>query len=151
MSIFSQFSIGNKPPTDISQRQAVISQFFVDSYVGVNEMLSGALTANVLSTPVDVTGSGIIKFLSLHVKDTTSRTIRLKVTIDGIVVYDITTAAITTSFNGINPIGAFSYAGGSWALQFDSLIFNNNYKVEIASSLTETDKLSVVTYYHLTS
>jgi hypothetical protein len=153
MSTFSQFSIGAKPPTDINARNVVSSSLnLATTAIGVNQQDCGALTADTLSTIIDVTGSGIAKVLTVYTADTTSRTLRVRITIDSVVIYDQTTSAITAAGTGLNPIGILRWMGASAYLAFfEELIFNNNYKVEVASSLTETDNFHFIDYHQLTS
>lgn len=105
------------------------------------KVASGALTANTLKTLIDRTGAGKINFLTVTAQDTTSRTMRIKITIDGVVVYNVTSAANVTNGGGIIAIGA--YGPTAAALVYGCVEYDTSFKVEIASSLTETNKLAV--------
>lgn len=109
------------------------------------QVLSGALTANTLATALSITGSGSISALYLKRKDATSRTIRLKVTLDGVVVFDSTSAAAASATQGILAIGCMM-ASDSSVMNAAPIPFSTSCLVEVASSLSETDKLGI--YYN---
>lgn len=107
-------------------------------------ILSGALTATTLVAALSLTGPGSCKFLSVLAIDTTSRTMRLKLTIDGVVVFDSTSAAITIASSGLVAIG-----GMSSVPYIEDVRFNSSFLAEIASSLSETDKIALNTIYNM--
>lgn len=98
---------------------------------------SGAMTANTLKTLLSITGSGECSVLAVHVVDGTSRTVRVRVWVDNVQIFDTTSAANTTVNNGLIVAGP---AGTASVLTLQ-LRFNASMVVEVASSLTETDKL----------
>ena len=108
------------------------------------EVLSGSLSAGVLATALSVSGAGEIGYLSVYARDTTSRTVRIKVTIDGgtPAVFDATSSAITTTNSGLLVVGnlpsSTPYVGAVIPLRW-----NTSLLIEIASSLTETDKIAI--------
>lgn len=102
--------------------------------------LSGALTANTLATALSVTGGGYCSIAAVQTADTTSRTLRLQVVVDGTTAFDATSAATTTSGAGIWAVGTNS--GGS-LFHGTPIRFNTSLVIKIASSITETDKLAV--------
>jgi hypothetical protein len=108
-------------------------------------VLTGALTANTLSTVLSVTGSGVVNCLSASGVDATSRTHRLKITIDGVVALDVTSTAIAAANKGIDAIGTSLNAGTY--LIFDQIPFNTSFLVEYASSVTETGKTTISYLY----
>lgn len=102
--------------------------------------LSGAMTAGALKTAYSATGAGRINFFGIATQDATSRTIRIKITVNGsTVAYDKTSAAIATASSGVVAVGA----AAAGVVQFQSLDYTNGLLIEFASSLTETDKLTV--------
>lgn len=116
------------------------------STVGAISTLSGALTAATLKTMLSVSGvGGTMSLLSLRAVDVTARTIRMKITIDGIVAYDATSASTTTANNGATIAGQFS---SSTPMTFTPISWRSTFLIEIASSLTETDKLSLQWHYN---
>lgn len=99
-------------------------------------LASGALTAGVLKKVLDVSGRGRLGFASVHhISEVgTARTIRLKVTVDGAVIFDRTANGIGGQAAGLVGIGTLD-GGLQWVEYRQSAL------IEIASSLTETDKL----------
>ena len=111
---------------------------------GAIATFSGALTANTLSTVLNSPSSGgIISHLSIRTVDTTSRTLRVKITNETGVLCDTTSAAITLTDNGCVLAG---FARTS-LLQLPPIQSLGNFKVEIASSLSETDKFIIEIAY----
>ena len=101
------------------------------------EVLAGAgYTANRLQTVITHTGRGCVNLLTAYSKDSTARTIRVRVTIDGAVVFDATSSSIATLNHGMVPIGSHT-GGGSAFLEFQRVEYNESLLVEVASSLTE--------------
>lgn len=113
--------------------------------VGATQTSSGATTAATLKTILSVTGAGCLNFVSAQSRDATSRTIRVKVTIDGVAVADMISSAITATNTGIIAIGGLaSYFDGVNYIPSvvpGKLAFNTSLLVQVASSLGETDKI----------
>jgi hypothetical protein len=123
--------------------------------LGPVNRLSGACTAGVLRTILSVTGPGCISYLGYEAIDATIRAHRIKLTLDGNVVFDATTAstadilsAVTEVIGSVSP---FSVTGsdywGGW--QEMPVMFNASLLLEYASSLTETDKCRLGTIHYL--
>ena len=111
---------------------------------GAKGVASGSMTAATLKTILSVTGRGVIDLFGFTVVNATSRTVRAKITIDGVVVLDSTSAAITTANQG----GAFIGGGSSNNIAVpDPVYFNQSLLIEMASSLTETDMLNIAYRY----
>ena len=109
--------------------------------------LSGALTAATAKTMLSLSGvSGLMSLCALKSTDVTARTQTLKVTYDGTVVYNATiaTSALNVGQYACGVGGAYDVANSisspSLPIKFQSTLL-----VEITSSLTETDKLTL--YY----
>lgn len=111
------------------------------SYVSnMKEKLYGsAMTANTLYEFYSFTGRGRLNALSAYTIDSTARTIRVKVTIDGTVIYDATSSSISTSGYGVVPVGVVSNSG---ALVFQPVEWQTSCLIEVATSVTETDKVA---------
>lgn len=109
------------------------------------EELSGLMSDTVLKTVLTVTGGGEVPLLFVTTKDTTSRTVRVQVTVDGAVVFDATSSAITTSGHGVVVVGqalSTSYV----QLSASGIRFNASLVVQLAydsANATETDKLGL--------
>lgn len=99
-------------------------------------VLSGALTAGTLKTVLNATGRGRIGFAAVwHTSDATARTVRIKVTVDGVVVFDHAANNLSGQTAGLVAVGTI--AGNLQWIEYRQSVL-----IEIASSLTETDKLS---------
>ncbi len=108
---------------------------------------SGACTAATLKTVLSVTGRGALTYLDVGVKDTTSRTSRLRVTIDGTVVYDKTNSAGTLA-KIVVALGSMTDVLGGQGVDGTPLLFDSSMLIEYASSLTETNKASIGYIYY---
>lgn len=108
---------------------------------------SGACTAATLKTVLSVTGRGALTYLDVGVKDTTSRTSRLCVTIDDTVVYDETNSAASIA-KIVVAHGSMTDVLGGQGLEGVPLLFDSSLLIEYASSLTETDKASIGYIYY---
>lgn len=117
-----------------------------DSTKNAKTAASGSLTANTLAQLVSVTGTGWCPLLYAYTEDTTSRTIRLQVVVDGVVVFDATSSAITVVNAGIVAAGTFSgmtSSGQNYLADGECIRFNRSLVVRVASSVTETDKVTL--------
>ena len=140
MSRSSQFFGGVRPPTSIINRNSGggTSDAFVQ---GSNiRILSGALTAATYKQVLTVTGVGIIATLAAVTIDGTSRSIGLKVVIDGVTVFDATTNALVAGNIGLAAVGGMN-------LSPEAVPFNVSLAVWVKSSLSETDKVGMYIAY----
>ena len=144
MSNLSQFIGGNKPPKALVNYATSGVAGYVASYG--QSTLSGALTAATLKEVLNVSGSGVVNYVAAFVADATSRTLSVKVIVDGITVADIRSGAITTSLYGLAAVGGGITSTGGTTI--DHLTFNTSLVVQIASSLSETDKITTNIMYH---
>src|SRR5574340_415716 len=103
MSKLNQFMGADSPPKSIVNRFSGggVSIASINAYFAEKEILSGALTANTLKTLLSISGAGALKMLTVYTKDATARTLRLKITIDGVVVFDATSNSITAANSGL--------------------------------------------------
>jgi len=102
--------------------------------------VSGALTANTLVDLINETGSaGYLSQLSIFTNDTTSRTLRIVVTVDGGSIYDFTSAAITTINSGAVLAGNHSSGNNS---SLPPIVYTSAIRVQYASNQNETGKFT---------
>jgi hypothetical protein len=102
--------------------------------------VSGALTANTLVDLINESGSaGEISHLALKTNDATARTIRVVVTIDGTVIFDRTSASVSTTDSGIALAGQIN-SGLSIALP--PIKYTNSKRIQYASNQNETGKFT---------
>jgi len=109
------------------------------------EVLSGALTANTLATVLSLTGPGEVPLLTSYTKDdATVRTVRTVVIVDGVTVFDFTSASISLANRGAIVAGELAWAGGTYYVtQGNPIRFSVSLVVQQASNLTETDKIAL--------
>ncbi len=110
------------------------------------EVLSGALTANTLATVLSLTGPGEVPLLTSYTKDATARTVRTVVIVDGVTVFDFTSASISVAKRGAIVAGELAGipgGGGFYVTQGNPIRFSVSLVVQQASNLTETDKLAL--------
>ena len=141
MSSLSQFSGGGATKAIVNAFSAggVISTIVIQGGQSKNAadvVTSVGTTAAALVELLSVTGGGDVPYLSAYVTDTTPRTIRAKVTVDGIVVFDATSSASSLANTGLLVIGV-STSTGLFTQAPAPLRFNSSLLVEVASSLTE--------------
>jgi len=147
MSKYSQFG-GNRATTSIvnawSSSAAAAGLTNVNALGGspARAVLSGSMTSATYKTLLSVTGAGECSLLALYTADTTSRTLGLRITVDGVVVATMTTAAIVAANSGL--LHAAGLYGGPPPIRFNASLL-----VEALSSVTETDKLTLSYLYNL--
>lgn len=137
---------GIKRPISIVNAPTVRAQLDSDTTSGT-KILSGALTADTYKAILSITGSGIINFLGYFSVDTTERTMTIRITLDGTVVYTHSIASVTVAKCGIVPVGR---TDGTYIVGIDSIPFDSSLVVDIKSDLSETDKVYINTIYQLT-
>lgn len=115
-----------------------------------NYLITGALTATVLTTILSVSGEGYIDYIGCASVDAISRTLRLQILIDGVIVYDKVSGSITTASAGFFGVGSGGATGGNGSgSAFIHVSFNSSFTVKVASSLTEINKSFIKTVYTL--
>ena len=113
------------------------------------EILTGALTADTYATILEVTsGPGFLTILSVVANDTTARTLTIKLTIDGTEIFEATSDSITSADTGIIVLG--TYEGAGILSDANGRPWKTSLKIEVKSSLSETDKSTVYVAYDLT-
>lgn len=115
----------------------------IDAATG-KEVLSGALTANTLATVLSLTGPGEVPLLTSYTKDATVRTVRTVVIVDGVTVFDSTSASIGVANRGAIVAGELAGTSGAYYVtQGNPIRFSVSLVVQQASNLTETDKIAL--------
>ena len=150
MSSLSQFTGGRKVAAIVNAFSSGGAALPIFARDGVKSLASGPLSAGALATVLSITGRGSANVIGAYAVDSTSRTIRLKVTVDGSVIFDATTGVINTSLYGLMAIGFSGNSGGSPSLPlFQPIPFRSSLLVEIASSLPETNKIETAFNYEV--
>jgi len=141
MTLLSQF-VGGRLAT-----RAIVNTWSVNgaaqsdltiAIVGCVLVPSGLMSAGVLKQLLSINGSGDISSLCVA-NSGVNQTIRVKVTVDGVVVWDYTTA----SSSGV-VVGAFLTGRPTVsAAQTGPIVFKTSVLVEAASSVNGTDTMSL--------
>ena len=113
------------------------------STTGANNVLSGAVTANTYKEILAITGAGLLELCAAATQDTTSRTVGLKIVVDGVTIFDAVSSTTTASTTGLVAIGN---GGGGTSGGFP-VPFNVSLSVQIKSSISETDKIAALYTY----
>lgn len=111
---------------------------------------SGVTVANTLKTVLNLTGPGVINFLGV-LNDTApyTSTIRAQLILDGVTVFDFTSAANVGSGNqGAYLIGSVD-ASASPILTVDFVPFKTSCVLNIATSLGGTNLVGIPAIYRL--
>jgi hypothetical protein len=115
--------------------------------VQTKKTLSGALTANTYKEILAVSGPGVIEVACVYCVDTTSRTMGIKIIVDGITAFDAVCTAVTNVLYGIVAIGYSPTAG---EIHPAPMAFNSSLSILIKSSISETDKIGLAHTYYTT-
>lgn len=105
---------------------------------------SGALTAATLKNIISVSGTaGKMPQLALKTNDATARTVRLRIIIDGVTIYDITSSSAASNDTALIAAGFTDSSAGNLLIDGEPLSWKTSCSVDIASSLSETDKIAL--------
>lgn len=119
---------------------------------GGKQYLHSPVSADTLVSILDITGSGgIVSMLSLEKRDTTAYSARIKVTVDGTVVFDASTTPASTSRLHLCVVG-HEYGSGSSPNRKpngDFIVFQNSLKVEVSADTTGANLVAVYATYQL--
>lgn len=135
-----------RPPTSYIGNGNVFVSIPTD-IIGATLAYSGAMTANTLKTLVSHTGAGVLNLVAIKTSVTAVQTLRVKVTLDGVVVVDpgATTSTSLAGNIGIVPVGSVAgFFDGTYnqaSVIPAKLAYNSSLLVEIASSASATDYL----------
>jgi hypothetical protein len=144
MSTLTQFTGQRQIASIVNAHSSGSTQQNIDSTAPGKIYTSSSVTANALQTMLSIAdGRGVLNFVAAYVTETSSRTVRIKITIDSVAVFDATSSAITTSGYGIVAVGNFS-PGAVPGVTFQPIKFNKSCLVQIASSLG-TDSTNITT------
>ena len=130
-------------PTDTSD---VIKTTITITGIAGKYTLSGGLTADTYKEIASFSVPGTLRLCGMRTEDATSRTIGLKIVIDGRTVFDSVSPTMTTIREGFFAVGgSFGIITTAAAvIAFENIRFNASLSVQIKSSLTETDKISLI-------
>lgn len=142
---------GRKVPTAIMGRSTMTPlAALISSTAGFNsnigeQYLSGEMSAGIYKQVLNVATPGVLKLALVASNNTTSRNISMRLTLNGVVVYDVTAVAVALAQRGLVPVGS---SISSQPPTFDNIPFDT-MSIDIKSSLTETDALTWMCVYDL--
>ena len=113
------------------------------------QTLSGALTAGVLKTILDEPYACRMSYLSVRVVDSAVVTIRVQVTVDGVIVYNSASADMAGINTGVCLAGMLRTGGLN--NKIPDIVSTSSLKIEVASSVSATDKLLIQWLYNRTA
>lgn len=119
--------------------------FATSNNTAVAVMSPADFSAGVLKTVIAITGGGVLKLLSVIKGNNTAKTVRIRVTIDGVVVFDSTTGGITRTQAGIQVVGFIANNTST----YEQVPFYESLLVEVASSVTEASGPAIAYVYEL--
>lgn len=110
------------------------------------DTLVGACTANTFKTILSISGKGRLNALKFNAADATARTNTIKITIDGVVVFN--SGQATAAANHYAAVGACIF-GTISSVTFQPVEFNTSLLIEYKTTITETDKATVSYNYEV--
>lgn len=147
LQLVSAGALGNTPKALVCADTTGpgLSFNMIQSYMhasNIKKILSGALTANTYKTLLSVTGAGVLNFMAMNAVDATSRTMTLRLTLDG---GEVITRSVTTAvqYEGAIIAGSSPFSTTASGMGFDAIPFSTSMLVEVKSSVTETDKVAI--------
>ena len=123
-SIINAFSAGGTSVTSLSSGATTGS-------LTVNAGGAYSGTPGTLQTIISHTGRGRVNVLNAYATNATARTIRVKITVDGTVVFDATSASVSASGAGMKIIGSLD----SSAVVYQPIDYQESLLIEAASSV----------------
>jgi len=108
---------------------------------------SGACTANTWKTILSLSGGGVrLNALSMKFNDATARNGRVRITVDGTVVFDATAA---NAGGSLHVAVGQAVSGTTSSLLFQPVDANTSLLVEYQGNVTETDKATFTYNYEV--
>lgn len=150
MSVLSQFLGGERISSLVGTPFQSASISLVAATAGCTSATSGTTTAGQLITALSVTGRGRINWAAVYNQTSVSRTVRAKVTIDGVVMRDYTSPANAIAGNGIIFIGTGAYdPAGPNLVVYQPLRFTTSLLIEVAASDAGSGLITYASAYEL--
>ncbi len=106
------------------------------SNIGLATVTTGAVTSGVLTTVLNLSGRGAIGYLGARNAAAIAQTERIKVTIDGVVVFDDTSPSSSSGTVICAAIGSIIGSAAPYILVPEWIQFNQSLLVEYACNRT---------------
>jgi len=113
-------------------------------------LAAASLVANTLKTVLSIpSGRGTLNSAHAQTSNATTKSIRLKITIDGRVIFDATSSAATVS-PAITGLGfPVVYSATEFRLHPQPVAFKSSLLIEVASSVTEATGINTLVNYEV--
>ena len=154
MSTLAQFIGGVRPPKVLNNywsgagTGAVLNTFDNNTIHNPGKKFVPSLSAGALTTLLSITGSGGLDVLSFQQNTTISKNIRIKVTLDGNVIFDQTSPNISSSNQGLTVLGKVSQGiSARGIVGGQPIIFNSSLLIEVSSSTADAATDFFVNYW----
>ena len=144
----SQFTSGGRKPNGLLNGASLLSPMSTNlsaplaaGNTNARSVLTPALVSGVLTTILSLSGKGCISFLACAAANGTAKTHQLKVTLDGVVIFDGTslTNTITSVFYpAIGGLAEVVYTQLALGVVHRDLDFDESLLVQYACSVSET-------------
>lgn len=139
----------NQKPALLSPPTSIINSFSDGGnksiWASINthgkQYLSGALTADIYKSVFSATGKGLINYAAVASIDATSRSLGLKIIIDGnpTPAFEAISSAVNSANGGFPAIG-LNYGG---EVHPQPVPYEKSIEIQVSSTITETDKVAL--------
>lgn len=113
----------------------------MDDHMTSRHLLSGSLTINTYLEIVSISTGGWLRLCGIASVDSVTRTLGLKIIMDGATIFDEVGPSFGTADAGYWAVGAGSTLTSN-ALEY--INFNSSLSISVKSSLSETDKIALL-------
>lgn len=152
MSSLSQFVGGQPSVASVVNKNSTSSAgVTVSSASNVKILAAATLVAGTLQTALTIpSGRGTLNICHAQTSNATSKSVRLKVTIDGRVIFDSTSSVATNS--AVTAVGFLTINENStptYMITGQPIAFKSSLLVEVASSVTEATGINTMVNYEV--
>ena len=143
------------PSTTKIENQRSVSGFTPASIyynsAGQKNTLCGSLVSGVEKNIFSISGKGIVQYLAIHMITGATRTLTIRLNIDGVDVFLFTSGAgawVNGSDNYINLVGVSAQTSTGNIIVFP-IYFNTSLNVYVTSTVTDTNAITTHSIYTL--
>ena len=125
----------SRPPTAIINKYSSggTGDFLHVSTLGGKQVNTAAMSANVLTQLINLTGPGVVSQLVVYNNSGTSTNDRTQVIIDGTIVYDSVVANAGSNY-GVYVIGKCSSNNAGGGAVYNDICFNTSFVLKVSSN-----------------
>lgn len=143
------------PSTTKIENKWSVAGFIPDSIYyqtgGQKSTLCGSLVSGVEKNIFSISGKGTVQYLAIHMTAGATRTLTIRLNIDGVDVFLFTSGAgawVSGSGNYINLVGLSAQTSTSNIVVFP-IYFNTSLDLYVTSTVTDTDAITTYSIYTL--